>query len=208
MSLKTIATVMETPAVGEYPPGTWKVEATYGIEGDDHLSYFSLTGRAWRRAGNGRLRCEPHISGRIRPLIVAAFPWLDLFAQVHLRNAVTGEPLHARENAWFWFCSTRPVPVHERVWIPTAWTHLDGAGRAGAYLGCDPELFDSIPAFDPADRAAKNEFAARVDLLRPGWAQLAQSVRGMYRLDVPTGLDTPAPHDLAHEHDLARVGGR
>ena len=186
MTIKTLTTVVEIAESKDHKPGAWAVEATFGIVTSGARPCFFLTGQAWRLTpGNRRRRQEPDVCGQIRELILTAFPHLELLAQAHLHDAVTGEPHSALENAWYWFVSPGHALIDDAVYVPPRWRHLDGAGRAAAYLGCDPGLFGQITPSGPDDALMKAEFARRVDLLRPAWSHLAEVVRGLYGLDLP-----------------------
>lgn len=146
-----------------YDDTTWTVTATYGIDQIGNQNpYFSLSGDAVSTEGDEQF-------GQIQDILLTAFPWLSLMDTVHLRNAVTGEPLYAVENSWFWFTAKDD--------FPNSWDDMSPAERAAAYLNCDPVVFDGVAADDKA------EFINRVESLKPAWKALADAAITTYRLD-------------------------
>lgn len=164
----------------EHEGRTIRVEAVYGLAYiGDQPQYFSLTGSVWEKRENGRFPSEPDSGGQCVEEILAAFPWLALMAQVHLNNAVTGEPLYAVENAWFWFTADKHDSRYPLTY-PKGYKEMTGAERAASYLSVDPSFFTGVKT--------KDQFSARVDLLRPTWAALARQVIEIYALEVPAEL--------------------
>ncbi len=162
----------------EYKERTIKVEAIYGLsQYKDQAPYFSLTGSVWEQRENGRFPSEPDSGGQCVEEILAAFPWLALMARVHLNDAVTGEPMYAMENAWFWFTAEKHDRAGYPLTYPEGYKEMTRAERAASYLDVDPSFFDGVED--------KEGFAARVDLLRPTWARLAQDVLDVYALQLP-----------------------
>ncbi len=82
--------------------GEHNITATLAVaRREGQRDYITLTGSEW---GVGNPRTEMHLhSGAIHDKIVAAFPDLELAAALHLSDAVTGEPMHAREDLRYWF---------------------------------------------------------------------------------------------------------
>jgi len=87
---------------------------------------FSLTGEIYEPHGNlaGSTRhkryermleegknpgpaSEPDISGCVHDEILRAFPDLEQFAAMHLSDPITGEPMHAEANGWYWYAGSR-----------------------------------------------------------------------------------------------------
>lgn len=162
----------------EYKGRTIKVEATYGLsQHENQAPYFSLTGSVWEKRENGRFPSEPDSSGQVVEEILAAFPWLALMARAHLNNALTGEPLWAAANAWFWYSADKYDATGRPTAYPEGYEDMTRAERAATYLGVDPSFFDGVED--------KEDFVARVDLLRPTWARLAQDVLDVYALQLP-----------------------
>jgi len=162
----------------EHEGRTIRVEAVYGLAHiGDQPPCFSLTGSVWEMRENGRFPSEPDSGGQCVEEILAAFPWLALMARAHLDNAVTGEPMYAVENAWFWFTAEKHDRSGYPLTYPEGYKEMTRAERAASYLGVDPSFFEGVK-----DKA---EFSARVDLLRPAWARLARDVVDVYALEVP-----------------------
>lgn len=162
----------------EYKGRTIRVEAVYGLsQHEDQAPYFSLTGSVWEQRENGRFPSEPNSSGQVVEEILAAFPWLALMARSHMNNALTGEPLWAAANAWFWFTAEKHDRAGYPLTYPKGYKEMTRAERAASYLGVDPSFFDEVKD--------KEDFVARVDLLRPTWARLAQDVLDVYALQLP-----------------------
>lgn len=89
-------------------------------------SAFSLTGEVFEPRGNlsGGARAkryarllanganttaasEPDACGCVHDQILRAFPSLARFAAMHLADPLTGEPMHALENGWYWYAGSR-----------------------------------------------------------------------------------------------------
>lgn len=164
-----------------------KAQATYGwvlLEGNDS-PYFTLTGEGWFK---GDRHDDPSMGGQIPDEILQAFPWLTLISHLHLRDAVTGIPLHALENGWYWFSADkvarRGYPVH----FPDGWADMSRAQRAASYLGCDPSIFKDV--------TTKEEFtAAWQQLADTGvYAELAHWAVTLY------GLEDPDPSPICDRH--------
>lgn len=202
-----------------------KLIVNYGIRNPDQQDpYFTVTGELYEPVPGGRYRSEPTIGGTIHDVISDYLPWLDQLIEVHLDNAITGEPLHAEANAWFWYANEggrgrgRGRNNEMNLPLPPAFAHQDAIGRAATYLGCDPSVFNAIAGYDkPCQRA---QFSAVIDTLRPLWTQRAVLIRNMYRLELPTdagdpplaqgGLDLlfvcPDPeHNLSVQTDLTEL---
>lgn len=142
----------------------WDISATYGIRQIENQDpYLSLTGEARSEHGDEE-------GGQIHETLLRVFPWLSLMATVHLRNALTGEPLHARENSWYWFTNADPKN------LPDDWVNMSPAERAASYLNCDPAIFEGVATDNKA------EFIARVGSLRPAWLDLVNTVMTIYDL--------------------------
>lgn len=159
------------------------VEAEYGIR----LGYFTLTSNIWeyrdedalRRAvrryihgknSPGRPTRDMDITGTIHNELLPVFPHLKLIEMMHLSDSVTGEPMYALENGWYWFTNVQDWSDQHREFTP--------AQRAGAYLRCAPEHFEGV--------ATKEQFAAVVEQLRPAWLAQARATRLTYGLDPTT----------------------
>lgn len=173
-----------------------KVEARYGIVTPQiGRSYFSVTGSAWYPTPAGRYRNEPDAGGQIADEVLAAFPWLALLVGLHLHDAVTGEPMHAVENGWFWYSAEKHSRRGDKVCFPTGWAQLTGAQRAGAYLGCEPTLFEGV--------TTKAEFSAVVDTLRPAWREVARVATSLYNLGGEVSDRSSCPEWLAEQAAVA-----
>lgn len=152
-----------------------KVEAVYGVADSGSGPYFSLTGSVWAKQPSGRFRHDPDAAGQVTDEILAAFPWLGLMARVHLDDAVTGEPMHAVANAWYWFSAEKASRRGHEVSFPPGWASMTRAQRAASYLGVDPSFFEGVQTREDMERV--------VDSLRPRWAAQAAVVRALYALD-------------------------
>lgn len=158
------------------------VEAEYGISND----HFTLTGNIWEYRDEGALRRavrryltgknapgRPHrdtdICGAIHDELLPVFPHLKLIETMHLSDSVTGEPMYALENGWYWFTNVQDWSQQRREFTP--------AQRAGAYLRCAPEHFEGV--------TTKEQFAAVVEQLRPAWLAQAHATRLTYGLGSP-----------------------
>lgn len=183
------------------------VVATYGWK---HLSpnkhpYFTITGEAWyyerptdahgdpiRGESPSKLAMakitegEPDISGTMPSILRDAYPGLNLMVTAHSNDAVTGEPMYAHANAWYFYQSAIPNSIGEidkyPANLPERYQHLDSAGRAAAYLGCSPLLFET----SGGSLITHEEFDKRVDRLRPAWSNLAKSIVSTYQLRDPS----------------------
>lgn len=141
--------------------GTIKVEATVEI---NTPGYLSVTAAVW--LPEALRRSEPSLLGQCSEYVTEAFgpdnpDGIDLtdFADHHLCDSETGEPLYAEENGWYWFRSPEDDVAH----VPMKWEGLDGAGRAAAYLHVEPETFAGVET--------RSEFNAIVESLRPRWSR-------------------------------------
>lgn len=164
-----------------------KVRATYGwvlLEGNDS-PYFTLTGEGWLK---GDRRDDPSMCGQMHDEILQAFPWLKLISHLHLRDAITGIPLHALENSWYWFSADKTTRSGYPVHFPTGWADMSRAQRAASYLGCDPSIFKDV--------TTKEEFtAAWQQLVDTGvYAELAHWAITLY------GLKDPRPSPICDRH--------
>lgn len=141
--------------------GTIKVEARVEVHTP---GYLSLTAAVW--LPEDIRRSEPSTIGQCSEYVALAFgpdnpDGIDLtdFADHHLSDSETGEPLYAEENGWYWFRS----PEDAGARVPMKWERLDGAGRAAAYLHVEPETFAGVET--------RSEFNAIVESLRPRWSR-------------------------------------
>ena len=164
-----------------------KVRATYGwvlLKGNDS-PYFTLTGEGWFK---GDRRNDPSMGGQMHDEILQAFPWLTLISHLHLRDAVTGTPLHALENGWYWFSADKTTRSGYQVHFPAGWADMSRAQRAASYLGCDPSIFKDV--------TTKEEFtAAWQQLVDTGaYAELAHWAVTLY------GLEDPRPNPTCDRH--------
>ena len=164
-----------------------KVRATYGwvlLEGNDS-PYFTLTGEGWFK---GDRRDDPSMCGQMHDEILQAFPWLKLISHLHLRDAITGTPLHALENGWYWFSADKTTRSGHLVHFPDGWADMSRAQRAASYLGCDPSIFKDV--------TNNEEFtAAWRQLVDTGvYAELAHWAITLY------GLEDPRPSPICDRH--------
>lgn len=165
-----------------------KVRATYGWvlrEGNDS-PYFTLTGEGWFK---GDRRDDPSLGGQMRDEILQAFPWLTLISHLHLRDAITGIPLHALENSWYWFSANKVARRGHEVCFPAGWADMSRAQRAASYLGCNPSIFKDV--------TTKKEFAAAWQQLvdTGAYAELAHSAISLYNLEDPGQNPICGRHD-------------
>lgn len=130
-----------------------KVRATYGLRDLGQGPYFTVTLDGWNKYAS--TNTDPCIGGAAHDLTARAFPKLANVIALHLCDGVTGEPMYAEANGWFWFKE-------------------DGAQRAADYLRTTPDKFDNI--------TTREEFANVVDSLRPQWQQEANEARTAHDL--------------------------
>lgn len=165
------------------------IQVEYGIrhvvsaDGGSSSDHFTLVGDCWDYQDEAALKRavrrhldpadlqamparEPDICGSIHDLILPVFPHLSLIQSMHLSDSVTGEPLYALENGWYWFNNAQDWDEQNQWFTP--------AQRAGHYLRCSPNLLTEI--------TTKEQFAQLVDWLRPAWRKQAQATRAIYNL--------------------------
>lgn len=164
-----------------------KIRATYGWVRPESTEspYFTLTGEGWLK---GDRRDDPSMGGQMHDQILQAFPWLTLISLLHLNDAITGIPLHALENSWYWFSADKTARRGHQVYFPAGWDNMSRAQRAASYLGCDPSIFEDV--------TTKEEFtAAWQQLVDTGaYAELARSAISLY------GLEDPRPSPVCDRH--------
>lgn len=146
--------------------------ATYGTNTiGEQDPYVSVTAELYELTEEGyRRSAEPVMCGQLHDLINTHLPILAPLTSVHLNNAITGEPMYAEANGWYWYKSTK-----DASFVPPEYAQLNGPERAASYLGCSPEVF----AYVDGDRDA---FVAAVDSLRPLWKQNMDALVELYRL--------------------------
>lgn len=130
-----------------------KVRATYGMRDLGQGPYFTVTIKGWNKYAS--TNTDPIRGGADHELAARAFPKLKELIALHLSNALTGEPMHAEANGWYFF-------------------KRDGADHAAKYLRTTPDTFEGV--------TTREEFAAVVDQLRPQWQQEADDARAQYGL--------------------------
>lgn len=131
-----------------------KVRGTYGIDVTNR-AYFFLVGDIWNKYAS--TNTDPMISGAISNEVVRVFPKLADIAALHLSDAITGEPMHAEANGWYFLQN-------------------GGAEAAAKHLRAAPERLKGI--------TTREQFAALVEELRPEWQAEAEAVRDRYGLTI------------------------
>lgn len=159
-----------------------RLQATYGIQN----GHFTVTGEGWYKKPSGRYPSEPDVVGQIADLR-RAFPWLRTIMNMHLADAVTGEPLYAVENSLFWLRSL----VTKYEYCPEEWKGFDGRQRAASYLDCPVDLIPKEDLPKEEQRAALEEVVRK---LAPAWAAKAYATRVLYDLG---GHDTVSAEQIA-----------
>lgn len=129
--------------------------------------YFFVTGEVYR--GGVRIAL-----GVISDYIEEAMPELTDIQAMRISNAITGEPLWAKENSFYWYTSNHPSRISA---VPADWLDLSPAERAANYLRCDADLFDNV--------YGKQAFNDVVDSLFPAWKAEAEAVIKKHELDTP-----------------------
>lgn len=148
---------------------TYQVSAHYGwVKRGRHSPYFTVTGEITPINDT-----EPIMCGAIGRELLECFPWLNLIDSMHLNDAITGAPMYAVENGWYWFNADEKTL--ERA--PRGWRDITPAQRAGNYLHVDPQHFKDV--------TTREEFAKKVDSLRDMWTQMAKITCQTYGLDDP-----------------------
>ena len=192
-----------TDLAGQYnQPGVLQID--YGIQATPGRSYFSVTGRFYPGLTEDQINddLDPDIAGMIHPEILIAAPWLADLVSAHLCDAVTGEPMHATDNAWYWYRSALEQNAGPRR-LPDGYADHDAAGRAACYLGCSPELFADLGTDDRPQAAIYAEFAQRVQTLAPAWRLRATYLRRNYQLELPAE-HVPAPEPAEHAYQISQ----
>lgn len=159
-----------------------RLQATYGIQN----GHFTVTGEGWYKKPSGRYPSEPDVAGQVTDLR-RAFPWLRTIMNMHLADAVTGEPLYAVENSLFWLRSL----VTDYEYCPDGWKDFNGRQRAASYLDCPVGL---IPKGDLAKEEQRAALEEVVRELAPAWAARAYATRVLYNL---------GDHDTAPAEQIA-----
>lgn len=205
---------------------------------------FSLTGNVFEPHGNlsGGARAkryarllasganttaasEPDASGCVHDDIMRAFPSLARFEAMHLSDQVTGEPMHALANAWYFYAGGRAyaarvlesernsatAPVVHYVPEVYAW-RLEEMGLPDSDAGCAEYCYrtacntlrvDNIPR--ELDRASFGRF---VDDLRELWAHEAADARAVIAVAALLQTDNPRePEGTWSVWDLSAASG-
>lgn len=178
----TMRTALSYPVIGDV---RHKLVAHYGInQTNGGRPYFSLTGQLHEPKSTGYYHTEPTMVGQLSDILTEHMPWLSLIASVHLSDALTGEPIHAEANSWYWFLAKKHTERGTDTVLPPAYRDLNPAQRVGAHLGCDPVLFEQVPC--ERSESARAAFSAVIDTLRPQWRRRAELVREQYLLELPS----------------------
>lgn len=179
--------------------------AEYGINAPGDRAYFSVTGAFYpglTDLSQVTDRTDPDFAGAIHDEISHALPWLADLISAHLCDAVTGEPMHALSNSWFWYTSGLST---ETEGVPARYAPHGPAGRAALYLGTDPRLFDELDPRTEPKEVTYAKFSQSVDTLRPGWRARAEYLRSNYQLELPAEYltkATPEPRENAYQITL------
>jgi hypothetical protein len=107
---KGLAVTREFPAPKHYK-GSLIATAKANLIPHNKNPFFSVTGEC--STLNERIEGNPSICGCLHDLILEAWPEVKPVIDLHLCNAVTGEPMHALDNGWFWFQGALPFVCRE-----------------------------------------------------------------------------------------------
>lgn len=171
MHTSSLHTKTTTHHFGDDPAPT-RIRTTYGWiwHKSNSAPYFRITDEIIDPGSTD----DPQVLGAIHTEIRKAFPELNDLVELHLANAITGEPLHAHVNGWYWF----DFDLENHAWpLPHRYLGMTPAQRAGDYLHCDPAVFDGV--------TTRSEFNAALDRL---------ITTGYYRNKAAAAI---AEHDLA-----------
>lgn len=155
----------------------YDIDIHYGtrtIDGQD--PYFTITADAWvndpaKEISSAKNRERDIDAGRcLHDMILTIMPSLSQMITMHLRDALTGEPLYALSNGWYHYSN----PSNHN-------NHLTPSQRAADYLGVSPDWFT-----DDMDESA---FAETVDALRGMWYSQARITHELYKIPDPLFRD-------------------
>lgn len=172
--------------------GRTRIELEYGIdEYDPNYPYFSITASIWYGFKTGSFKQEPDISGACHEEILKYYPEFENLIKMHLRDANTGKPLYAYENAWFWFNAESHDSESYPLNYPPGWKNMQPYERAAAYLKEDPKLFKNV--------TSKTELYSVIDTLLPKWGQEARDTIEEYNLKFRRKSMTPEQETRLNE---------
>lgn len=141
----------------------------------EQAPYFSLTATLYRSKRGARAQSDSSTiaGGCMHDEILASFPNLAPIEALHLADVVTGEPMHAGANGWYFYrqgdeqAAARALRVHVDE-LPVADNDEDVSGWVD-----------------------EDTFMAFVETLRPRWAEEAKN--GLALLMDLAGPSLPAP---------------
>ena len=142
----------------------------------EQAPYFSLTGDVWTSAAGAASGADRYNlgGGMMHETILRTWPQLQPIADLHLADAITGEPMHALANGWYFYCGK--ARAHEdarREWQPAdrePYSLSDHVRAANALRVAPEELPEGL------DEAGFREFVAS---LAGRWAREAAEGRAL-----------------------------
>ena len=147
------------------------VEITYGwqhFSGNAH-PHFTIMGSGWYP---GDPLDDPTVGGQmVDENVLKVMPWLRPIKDLHLHNAITGEPMYAVANGWYWF-------VGDTDNFPPGWRTMASHERAAAYLKVDPAYLVNVQTKDDLIEVIETQ-------LKPLWKKLAIEAIQYYKLADP-----------------------
>jgi hypothetical protein len=188
-----------------------EIEVRIAAEGEQFVNglspAFSVTGSVWEARGSqsGAARerryrrmltdgrnpgpaSEPDVSGCVHEEIARAFPELAQVIRMHLSDPITGEPMHAEANGWYWYLGSRPDLVRLERECGTVAVYHGGNGIYSHQLAAYdlPDDDDGhkqycyltacrilrVPSI-PGEIANREDFARFVDAQRDRWRREA-----------------------------------
>lgn len=172
--MTTMRTVQYT--LHEVDESLTTVVAHYGIRND----YVSITGEVYYNCdGQTPLaNLDPDKCGHVCDEIKQAFPWLGPLMELHLADAVTGAPMYALDNGWFW--------LHEDEADGPLITTVSRR-RAARYLRTTPDMLEDVHT--------KNDLSNLINTtLAPAWKKQIDAALALYGLS--TGYKPQVNKDL------------
>lgn len=156
------------PDAGTYDAGFVVAKLAASYHHPNRAAYFSLTGEEWKSERHHRLNLERSgwlSSGAMGEQLLAHWPGLADFEQMHLADVDTGEPMHAIANAWYFLSDYDGRGVNATP--GTTWAALSPVERAASVL--------RVPVEDvPSIGLGKQRWKGACERFRVQWAQEAR----------------------------------
>lgn len=156
---------------------TWAKGATIHVDAKAYSlggqsPYFSVTAMIHTPASRRQNDCDA--CGCLHGEILKMWPQLAPIVALHLSDAITGEPMHAVANGWYWL-SGAMGGAGERYHGGTDKAPEQCLRILADHLRVTVYEAEAMTRCIPANAQGKGVFAKHVDTLRPRWKTEAEA---------------------------------